>query len=137
MVVGPRGRMRPGGGFLYLYFLFSFFTKIYFRVRNLHEYIPATPLPGGRDLAARQPGCRGLSAKKTRQKIASRSLENRPPGSWAASPPGRPAAGRRGPGRPPAGRPPPKPYISCWLPLTPSFAALKNPKKRKEMEGGR
>ena len=32
--------------FLFLYFLFSFFTKIYFRFGNLQEYIPAALLPG-------------------------------------------------------------------------------------------
>ena len=36
------------------FFLFSFSTKIYFRVRNLHEYTPAAPLPDGRDLSAKQ-----------------------------------------------------------------------------------
>jgi len=47
--------------FLFLYFLFSFFTKIYFRFGNLQEYTPAAPLQGGRDLAARQRGGRGIS----------------------------------------------------------------------------
>jgi len=50
--------------FLFLYFLFLFFTKIYFRFGNLQKYTPAATLPGGRDLAARQPGGRGFSAKK-------------------------------------------------------------------------
>ena len=52
-------------GFLFLYFLFSFFTKIYVHVRNLYKYTPATLLPGGRDLAARQPGGRGLFVKNS------------------------------------------------------------------------
>ena len=50
--------------FLFLYFLFPFFTKIYFRYENLQKYTPAAQLPVSRDLAARQPGGRGLSAKK-------------------------------------------------------------------------
>ena len=44
------------GGFFILIFLFLFFIKIYFRFGNLQEYTPATQLPGGRDLAARQLG---------------------------------------------------------------------------------
>ena len=49
--------------FLFLYFSISFFTKIYFCFRNLQEYTPAAPLPGGRHLAAPLPGDRGISAK--------------------------------------------------------------------------
>jgi len=49
------------GGFFY--FLFSFFTKIYFRFKNLQEYTPAAPLSGGRDLVAPLRGSRGFSAK--------------------------------------------------------------------------
>ena len=52
--------------FLFLYFLFSFFTKIYFWFGNLQEYTPAAQLPGGRDLAARQRGGRGIYEKKIR-----------------------------------------------------------------------
>ena len=98
MVVGPRGRMRPGGGFLYLYFLFSFFIKIYFRFGNLQEYtlVARLPggrdlvarLPGGRDLAARQRGGRGIYEKNFAEKIVFRSL------SLGA---GRPVAGRPAP----------------------------------------
>ena len=44
--------------FLFFYFLFPFFTKIYFRFGNLQKYTPAAPLPGGRDLAARLGGGR-------------------------------------------------------------------------------
>ena len=69
--------------FLFLYFLFPFFTKIYFRFGNLQKYTPAARLPGGRDLAARLPGGRGLPVKKRRKQIADRSLGI-----------GRPAAGR-------------------------------------------
>ena len=86
------GWISGGGGaavFLFLYFIFMFFTKIYYQFGNLQKYTPAVPLPAGRDLAARQPGGRGLSGKKRQQKIADRSLET-----------GRPAAGRPAP-RPP------------------------------------
>ena len=55
--------------FLFLYFLFLFFTKIFFQFGNLQKYTPAAPLPGGRDLAARQPGGRGLSEKKDDKKL--------------------------------------------------------------------
>ena len=73
-----------GAVFLFLYFLFSFFTKIYFRFGNLQEYTPAAPLPGVRDLAAplqgvrdlaaRQRGGRGFCAKPFAQIIVRRSL---------------------------------------------------------------
>ena len=63
--------------FFYI-FLFSFFTKIYFRFGNLQEYTPVAPLPGGRDLAGM-----GISEKNFAEKIAHRSLGA-----------GRPAAGR-------------------------------------------
>ena len=45
------------------------------------------------------PGSRaaGTYLQKNRQKITPRSLEDRPPGSGAASPPGRPAQGRPAP----------------------------------------
>ena len=81
----------PGSGgyarFFYFFILyFSFFTKIYFRFGNLQEYTPAAPLPGGRDLAARQPGDRGFCEKKFAKIFARRSLGA-----------GRPAAGRPAP----------------------------------------
>ena len=70
--------------FLFFYFLFLFFTKIYFYVRNLYEYTPAAPLPGGRAAGAY------LQKKSTKN---------------YTEVPGRPAAGQRG-GRPPGrGRP--------------------------------
>ena len=95
--LGPR-RRQTGQFFYFFYFLFLFFTKIYFRVRNLHKYTPAAPLPGGRDLAARQPGGRGLSAKKVDKKLRR--------GPWRT---GRPAAGRPAlqAARHRGGRPPP------------------------------
>ena len=49
--------------FLFFYFIFLFFTKIYFRFGNLQEYTPSARLPGGRDLAARQRGGRGFCEK--------------------------------------------------------------------------
>ena len=122
--------------FLFLYFLFSFFTKIYFRFGNLQEYTPAAPLPGGRDLAARQRGGRGISEKNFAEKIARRSLGA-----------GRPAAGRSAPsGRPAARRPAlaarlqgdriSHPYIRVGWSPHPSFASLKFQKPRKKREGG-
>ena len=66
--------MRTLAVFLFFYFLFLFFTKIYFRFGNLKKYTPAAPLPGGRDLAARQRGGIGISEKKFAEKIARRSL---------------------------------------------------------------
>jgi len=111
--------------FLFLYFIFLFFYKNIFSCLKftwIYSGRSAAGLPGpGRPAAGRQ----GLICIKTRQKIAPRSLENRPPGSGAA-----------GPVRPPAGRPAPQPYISCWLPLTPSFASLKIQKKEKRGREG-
>ena len=51
------GDLACGRGVLAVfYFLFSFFTKIYFRFENLQEYTPAALLPGGRDLAVGRQG---------------------------------------------------------------------------------
>ena len=85
LLPGPVRRKHPKVvRFFYFYiFLFPFFTKIYFRFGNLQKYTPAAPLPGGRDLTARQPGGRGLSAKKIDKKLCR--------GPWRT---GRPAAGR-------------------------------------------
>ena len=99
----------------FYFFLFLFFTKIYFRYGNLQKYTPAAPLSGGRDLAARLPGGRGLSAKKRGKKLRT--------GPWE------PAA-RLGGGRPP------HPYIRV-LAAPPLICLAKNPEKRKEREGGR
>ena len=104
--VAPRGSRRPRiflgcsltgpAVFLFLYFIFSFFTKIYFRFRNLQEYTPTARLPGGRNLAARQRGGRGFCEKNFAEKIARRSL------GAGRSAPGRPApqAARQRGGRP-------------------------------------
>ena len=112
----------PPCAFLFLYFLFLFFTKIYFRFGNLQKYTPAAPLPGGRDLAARLPGGRGLSAKKEENKLRT--------GPWepAAGRPASQAARRRRPAHPPL-------YKGVGCP-SPSFDLLKIQKK-KEREGGR
>ena len=65
--------MRTWAVFLFFYFLFPFFTKIYFRFKNLQKY---TRPPGSR-------AARANLQKKIQQKIADRSLGS-----------GRPAAGR-------------------------------------------
>ena len=48
-------------------------------------------MPGGRDPAA---GRQGLTCKKKTKTNCRQVPGNRPPGSWAAGLPGRPAAGR-------------------------------------------
>ena len=77
------------------YFLFLFFTKIYFCFRNLQKYTPAAPLPDGRDLVAPLRGGRGFSAiisrnflQKSPWRTAARQRGGRPP-----RPPGNGAAG--------------------------------------------
>ena len=92
------GWISGGGGaavFLFFYFLFMFFTKIYYQFGNLQKYTPAVPLPAGRDLAARQPGGRGLSAKKDEKKLQTGPLGPvaRQPGGRPPRPPGYGAAG--------------------------------------------
>ena len=110
----------PSKAFFYIFIFFIFvFTKIYVRLRNLHEYTPTAPLPGGRDLASRQPSDRDLNAKKKKKKNY------------------RQVPGDRSPGRPAAGRPAPRPYIRVLDVPLPSFALLKIYKKRKKREGGR
>ena len=76
----PRGlAVEEGEGavFLFFYFLFSFFTKIYFYFRNLQEYTPAAPLSGGRDLIAPLRGGRGFCAKTFTKIFARRSWGRR------------------------------------------------------------
>ena len=67
----PLSPGRANAVFLFLYFLFSFFTKIYFRFRNLQEYTPAAQLPGGRHLVAPLPDGRDLSVKNFVKKLRS------------------------------------------------------------------
>ena len=50
--------------FLFLYFLKSFFTEIYFRFHNLQIYTPTARLRGGRPPAALLPGGRDLNINK-------------------------------------------------------------------------
>ena len=70
-IQGPFELDSPIAVFLFFYFLFSFFTKIYFRFRNLQEYTPAAQLPGGRHLVAPLPGGKGLSVKIFVKKLCS------------------------------------------------------------------
>ena len=81
---GPCRPKAKKAGF-FIYFIFSFFTKIYFHVPNLHEYTPAALLPGGRDLAARPPGSRAADAY-----LQKKSTKN------CVEVPGGPAARQRG-----------------------------------------
>ena len=125
---GDAGVRRRGSAiFSFSYFLISFFTKIYFCFRNLQEYTPAAPLPGGRHLAAPLPDGRGFSAKSF--------AENLRPDPWRT---GRPAAGRLAPQAARLrGDRLPLHCIRVWLPPHPSFASLKIQKKKKREEGGR
>ena len=114
------------GGFFIFYFLFSFFTKIYFCFRNLQEYTPAAPLPGDRDLVAPLRGGRGFCAKTFVKIFARRSLGA-----------GRPAAGRPALAARLQGDRLSHPYIRVGWSPHPSFASLKFQKPRKKREGGR
>ena len=101
--------------FLFLYFLFPFFIKIYFRFGNLQKYTSAAPLPGGR----------GLSAKKRGKKLQTGPWEPaaRQPGGPPPRPPGWAAAG------------PPPLYKGVGYP-SPLICLAKYPEKKKR-EGGR
>ena len=112
----PRAAGRGCCGFFIFIFFIFIFIKIYFCFRNLQEYTPAAPLPGGR----------GFSVKSF--------TENLRPGPWRT---GRPAAGRPAPqaARQRGGRLPLR-YIRVWLPPHTSFASLKIQKKERE-EGER
>ena len=96
--VACKGTKQPSaaGRFFYIYFSLLFFTKIYFRFRNLQKYTPSAPLPGGRQ---------GLFCKNFRGEFALRPLEDRLPGSGAAGPPG--LRRRRRSNNTAAARPPP------------------------------
>ena len=61
------------GFFIFLFFIFVFYKNI-FSIWKFTGIYPAAPLPGGRDLAARQRGGRGISEKNFVEKIARRSL---------------------------------------------------------------
>jgi len=70
--------------FFYFYIFYFCFLQKYIFDLEIYRNIPR--LSGGRDLAARQPGGRGLSAKKKTTKNCSQVRGNRPPGSGAAGP---------------------------------------------------
>ena len=82
---------RDFGSFLFLYFLFSFFTKnifLFSKFTGIYPGRPAAGRPGpGRPAAGRQ----RLFCKKFRREFALRPLEDRSPGSGAAGPPRCPA----------------------------------------------
>ena len=129
-------RFRIFAVFIFLYFLFSFFTKIYFRFGNLQEYTPGAPLPGGRDLAASLRSDSGFCAKTFAKIFARRSLgAGRPAAGRPAPKP--PDSGAASPGRPTIGRPALPPLYKGWQVPHPSFASLKFQKPRKKREGGR
>ena len=110
--------------FYFLFLIFVFYKKIYFRFRNLQEYNPAAPLPGGRDLVAPLRGGRGFCAKTFAKIFARRSLG--------------PVARQRsaGPGRPAAGRPALPPLYKGWLVPPPLICITEIPETKKK-EGGR
>ena len=82
MVVDVNGQDRQR----FFYFLFSFFTKIYFRFGNLQEY---TRPPRCQIWPPGSGAARAFLEKKIAEKIARRSL-----GPVARQRGGRPAAGR-------------------------------------------
>ena len=109
---------------VFFIFYFCFLQKIYFQFGNLQEYTPAAPLPGGRDLAARQRGGKGISEKNSRRKLRA--------DPWSRSP----GSGAAGPGRPAAGRPALPPLYKGWLVLLPLICITKITETKKK-EGGR
>ena len=115
-----RCAVRERSFFIFL-FLFSFFTKIYFRFRNLQEYTPAAPLLGDRDLVAPQ----GFLCKNFCKNICAQVPGGRSPGSGVA-----------GLGRPAAGRPALPPSYKGWLVPPPLIYITKIPETKKK-EGGR
>ena len=126
---GPHGPLRSQrrqphrAVFLFLYFLFPFFTKIYFRFENLQKYTPSAPLPAA---GTWPPGCRAAGTwtqKKEEEKLQTGPW-GRSPGSGAAVPPWPPGSWAAGP----------QPYIRCWQPLTPIWLT-KNPEKKKRERG--
>ena len=106
----------------FLFFIFVFYKKIYFRFRNLQEYRPAAPLPGGRDLVAPLRGGRGFCEKLLRKYLRA--------GPWG------PVVRQRGLAARLQGDRLSHPYISVgWSPY-PSFASLKFQKPRKKGREG-
>ena len=82
-----------GASFLFLYFLKTFFTKIYFQFHNLQFYTPTARQGGGRGPATLQEGSRDLYVNK-------KILFARMPLAGACRPP----AGRQAPCRHSTGR---------------------------------
>jgi len=80
--------------FLFLYFLFSFFTKIYFCFRNLQKYTPSRPAAGRSGPSRPAAGRQGLLCKNFYENFCAQIPRGRSPGSGVAGLPGRPAAGR-------------------------------------------
>ena len=122
--------------FIFLFFIFVFYKNIFSfsKFTGIYPRCPTAGRPGpGRPAAGRQ----GLFCKNFTNFFAEKPLEDRSPGSGAAGPPGRPAAGRRAPAAQQQGDRLPRPYIRMAGPPTPHFASLKFQKPRKEREGGR
>ena len=78
--------------FLFFYFSISFFTKIFFF--EIYRNIPRPPRCRAAGTARPAAGRQGFFCETFRRKFTPGSLEDRSPGSGAAGPPGRPAAGR-------------------------------------------
>ena len=116
--------MERDGFFYLLFFNFIFYKNIFLFLKFTGIY-PGRP--GGRP----GPGCpaagwQGLFCKNFAKIFAEKPLEDRSPGSGAAGPPGRPAAGWSAA----------PPLFKSWLP-PPLTCITKIPEKRKEREGGR
>ena len=117
--------------FLFFYFSFSFFTKIYFRCRNLEKY---TRPPRCRAAGTWLPRCGAAGAFL--QKIRENFCRKAPGGPVARQRGGRPpSSGTAGPGCPAAGRPAPPPLYKGWL-VPPLICFTKIPETKKR-EGGR
>ena len=117
---GSGGPRNLGGFFIFIFFLFSFLTKIYFLFGSLHEYTPGRPAAGrpgpGRPAAGRQ----GLLCKYFCGKNCAEV-----PGA------GRPAAGRPALAARLLGDRLSHPYIWVGWSPRPSFASQKFHKPRK------
>ena len=128
--------MGPKRGFIFLYFLFLF-LKIYIFDLEIYRNIPRPP----RCRAARSwppgSGAAGAFLKKNREENCAQVPRGRSPGSRAAGPPGRPAAGRPALAVRLQGDRLSHPYIRVGWSPHPSFASLKFQKPRKKREGGR
>ena len=124
-VFGPWACVGCNGVVFYFYILYFRFLQKYIFVFEIYMNIPRPPRCRAAGTWPPGSGAAGAYLQKKLTKIVPRSLEDRPPGSRAAGPPGRPAAGRRALAARLRGDRHRQPYIRCWLPLTPSFALLK------------